>query len=158
MEQSPSGKLLVPQPFKEIHRNLRNPKVHYRIHKSPQLVPIPRETIIAHDSLPSCSLKIHFNISHPCLNLGSDLFPSGFPTKTLYAPLLSPIRATYPPIALHRYNNNNNNNNNPNNNPDIIIRDNKKRTCMLIDVVISGDRNLIKKEAEKILKYKDLTI
>jgi hypothetical protein len=29
---------------------------------------------------------------------------------------------------------------------------------MLIDVAISGDRNLIKKEAKKILKYKDLTI
>jgi hypothetical protein len=29
---------------------------------------------------------------------------------------------------------------------------------MLIDVAISGDRNVIKKEAENILKYKDLTI
>jgi len=29
---------------------------------------------------------------------------------------------------------------------------------MFIDVPISGDRNVIKKEAEKILKYKDLTI
>jgi len=29
---------------------------------------------------------------------------------------------------------------------------------MLIDVAISGDRNVIKKEAEKILKYKDLKI
>jgi len=29
---------------------------------------------------------------------------------------------------------------------------------MLIDVALSGDRNVIKKEAEKILKYKDLTI
>jgi len=29
---------------------------------------------------------------------------------------------------------------------------------MLIDAAISGDRNVIKKEAEKILKYKDLTI
>jgi hypothetical protein len=29
---------------------------------------------------------------------------------------------------------------------------------MLIDVAISGDRNVITKEAEKILKYKDLTI
>jgi hypothetical protein len=56
-------------------------------------------------------------------------------------------------------NNNNNNNNNqhvqtdrtiPNNKPDIIIRDNEKRTCILIDVAISGDRNVIKKEAEKI--------
>ena len=46
----------------------------------------------------------------------------------------------------------------PNNKPDIIIRDNEKRTCMSIDVVISGDRNVIKKEAEKILKYKDLTV
>ena len=46
----------------------------------------------------------------------------------------------------------------PNNKPDIIIRDNEKITCMLIDVAIWGDRNLIEKEAEKILKYKDLTI
>jgi len=46
----------------------------------------------------------------------------------------------------------------PNNKPDIIIRDNEKGTCMLIDVVISGDRNVIKKEAEKILICKDLTI
>ena len=45
-----------------------------------------------------------------------------------------------------------------NNKPDIIIRDNEKRTCMLIYVAISGDRNVIKKKAEKILKYKDLTI
>jgi len=29
---------------------------------------------------------------------------------------------------------------------------------MLIDVAISGERNVIKKEAEKILKYKDLAI
>ena len=46
----------------------------------------------------------------------------------------------------------------PNNKPDIIIRDNEKGTCMLIDAAISGDRNVIKKEAEKILKYEDLTI
>jgi hypothetical protein len=46
----------------------------------------------------------------------------------------------------------------PNNKPDIIIRDNEKGTCMLIDVAISGDRNVIKKEVEKILKYKDLTL
>ena len=46
----------------------------------------------------------------------------------------------------------------PNNKPDIIIRDNEKRTCILIDVAISADSNVIKKEAEKFLKYKDLTI
>ena len=32
----------------------------------------------------------------------------------------------------------------PNNKPDIIIRDNEKVTCMLIDVAISEDRNVIK--------------
>ena len=44
-----------------------------------------------------------------------------------------------------------------NNKPDIIIRDDEKGTCTFIDVAISGDRNVIKKEAEKILKFKDLT-
>ena len=46
----------------------------------------------------------------------------------------------------------------PNNKPDIIIRDNEKGTCMLIDFAISVDRNMIKKEADNILKYKYLTI
>ena len=81
------------------------------------------------------------------------------------------------------YNNNNNNNNNkekgiklynnqnqstlwnqqvrtdrtiPNNKTDIIIRDNKQGPCMLIDAAIPGDRNVTKKEAEKILNYADL--
>jgi hypothetical protein len=45
----------------------------------------------------------------------------------------------------------------PNSKPDIIIRNNENGTCMLIDIAISADRNVIKKEAEKILKYKDLT-
>ena len=46
----------------------------------------------------------------------------------------------------------------PNNKLNVIIRDIGKGTCMLTDVTISGDRNVIEKEAEKILKYKDLTI
>jgi hypothetical protein len=37
------------------------------------------------------------------------------------------------------------------NKPDIIIRDNEKGTCTVIDVANSGDRNVIKKEAEKII-------
>ena len=36
------------------------------------------------------------------MSLQSGLFPSGFPIKTLYTPLLSPTRATFPahPIIL----------------------------------------------------------
>ena len=34
----------------------------------------------------------------------------------------------------------------------------KREHVLLIDVAISGDKNVIKKEAENILKYKDLTI
>jgi len=45
-----------------------------------------------------------------------------------------------------------------NNKREITIRDNEKGTCMLIDISVSGDRNMIKKETEKILKHKDLTI
>jgi predicted Rossmann-fold nucleotide-binding protein len=42
--------------------------------------------------------------------------------------------------------------------PGIIIRHNIKGTCMSIDVAITADRNVIKKEVEKILNYKDLRI
>ena len=42
------------------------------------------------------------------------------------------------------------------NKPDIIIRENRKGTGMFVNVAISGHRNVIKKEAEKILEYKDL--
>jgi hypothetical protein len=42
----------------------------------------------------------------------------------------------------------------PNNKQDIIIRDNEKGICTPMDVPISGDGNVIKKEAEKIVIYK----
>ena len=37
----------------------------------------------------------------------------------------------------------------PNNKPDIIIRDNEKGTCMLIDAAVSGDGNVIKKKPRR---------
>jgi hypothetical protein len=46
----------------------------------------------------------------------------------------------------------------PINKPDITIHDNKQGRCMLIDVAVLGDRNVIKIKAENILKYKDLII
>jgi hypothetical protein len=42
----------------------------------------------------------------------------------------------------------------PNNKRDIIIRDNGKGTYMLKDFAFSGDTNVIKKQAEKILNIK----
>jgi hypothetical protein len=45
-----------------------------------------------------------------------------------------------------------------NNKLDITICDNKKGARFLTDVAISGDRYVIKREAEKFLKYKDLII
>jgi hypothetical protein len=52
------------------------------------------------------------------------------------------------------------NRNAPTDKLDSIIRDNENGTCKLIglDAAVTGDRNVIKKEAEKILKYEHLTI
>ena len=42
--------------------------------------------------------------------------------------------------------------------PDAIIHNNENGTCMLIDVEISRGRNMVKKQAQKILKYEYFTI
>jgi len=44
------------------------------------------------------------------------------------------------------------------NRPDIIIKNQKERTCTLIDVAIPADRTVVQKEAEKKLNYKSLYI
>merc|ERR1712177_87590 len=44
------------------------------------------------------------------------------------------------------------------NRPDITIHDTKKKECIFIDVSIPVCNNVIKKEAEKIAKYRDLEI
>jgi hypothetical protein len=44
------------------------------------------------------------------------------------------------------------------NRPDIIIKNMKDKICLLIDVAIPSDRNVIQKESENKLKYKNLSI
>ena len=96
MVQSPSWEANRFAASQEIPRISRNPKVHYRTHKRPPPVSILGQSNPVHIPT-SYLLEIHLNIIHPSTPRSPQwFFPSGFPTKTLYTPLSSPIRATCP--------------------------------------------------------------
>jgi hypothetical protein len=74
----------------------QNSKVHHRTHNSPPTVPTLSQVNPLHTP-PTNLPKVHFIPSfHLRLGLPSGLFPSGFPTKTPYTFLPSPMRATCP--------------------------------------------------------------
>ena len=92
-KQGPSWEANTSWATQEIPRTLWNPKVHHRIHKRPPPVPILRQIDPLHASQLTSRWSILILSSHLRLGLPSGLLPSGFPTKTLYAPLSSPTRA-----------------------------------------------------------------
>ena len=97
-EQSPSWEANRFSASQEIPRILWNPKVHYRIHKSPPSVPILSQ-IKSITPNHSSWRSILILSSHLSLGLPNGLFPSGFPTKTLYKLLLSTYVLYSPPIS-----------------------------------------------------------
>jgi hypothetical protein len=94
-ELSPSWEDANCAATQELPSILRNPKIHYRVHKSPPLVRILSQIDPVH-TIPSYLRPILILSTHLCLRLPSGLFPSGFPTNILYAFLASTIRATCP--------------------------------------------------------------
>ena len=97
MKQSPSWETNRFSSSREIPCIFWNLKVHYCVHKCPPPVPNQFQLDPVHTPT-SHFLKIYLNIILPSMSGSSKWFfpPSGFPTKTLYAPLLSSIRATCP--------------------------------------------------------------
>ena len=93
MEQSPSLEANRSSTSHKIPHIAWYPQLHYCIHKS--LPPVPILSQINPSTFPSHFLKNYFNIILPSTPRPSKWSLSlRYPTKILYAPLLSPIHAT----------------------------------------------------------------
>ena len=99
MVQSPSWEANWFAASQEIPRISWNPKVHYRTHKRPPPVSILGQLNPVH--IPTSHLlEIHPNSIHPSTQgLRTGIFPSGFPTKTLYTPPPHPYEPHAQPIS-----------------------------------------------------------
>jgi hypothetical protein len=96
MQPSPAPETTSRSATQELPNILWNPKVHYRVHKSPPpvLVLIQVNSVYA---TPSYYSVTHLILSsHPRLYLPSGLLYSGFYTKAPHAFFFTPIRATCP--------------------------------------------------------------
>jgi hypothetical protein len=99
MEQGPSSEFDSSSASVEIIRILWSTKINYHVRKSPPLVLVMRQI----NSVSALTTDFRFNlILSPNVNLGltSVLFWSGFPTKSLYVPLFSPVLPTYSILSL----------------------------------------------------------
>ena len=93
VEQNPFWEAKRFSASQEISHILWNPKVHYRLHKSPPPVHILSQINPVHAHHPTSWRSILILSSHLRLGLPRGSFPQVFPTRNLYASL-SPIRAT----------------------------------------------------------------
>jgi hypothetical protein len=89
MELSPSWEDATCAEFSNI---LWNPKVHYRVQKSPPLVTVRSQI----NATPSCLRFILILSTHIGLDLPSGLFSFGFPINISYAFLFVIVHATCP--------------------------------------------------------------
>jgi hypothetical protein len=94
MELRPSWKAASCAATQELPNILWNPKVHYRVHKSPPLVCVLRKINLVQTTSSYLS-KIRFNIvRHLRLGLPSGLFLVAFPP-------ISYVHSPSPPFVLH---------------------------------------------------------
>jgi hypothetical protein len=96
MELSPFWEAANCAATQELISVLWNPKVRFRVHKNPPLVPIPSQIDPIY-TIPSYLSKIHFNIVHPLTSWSSQWSLSFwiFHKYTICIPFLR-IRATCP--------------------------------------------------------------
>ena len=100
MEQSPPWEANWFSASQEIPCILRSSKVHYRINNSPPSIPILSQINPVRTPQPTSRKYILILSFHLRLVLWNHFFPSDFPSKTLYMPLLSPYVLHAPPIFL----------------------------------------------------------